>query len=99
MPVGRFRADPRELDDDERAVAARQYPEGIHALGSLIGLSVPQVVSLVSPSAPGILQSPIAAIGGLVVGGVGGYLLGEWYRRRAVRQRKAAGADGSGGGA
>lgn len=98
MPVGRFRADPRELDDDERAVAARQYPEGIHALGSLIGLSVPHLVGLLAPSAPAILQSTVAAILGLLVGGVGGYLLGEWYRRRAVRQRKGAEASGSGGG-
>jgi multisubunit Na+/H+ antiporter MnhG subunit len=89
MPVGRFRSDPRELDADERAVAARQYPEGCHAIGSLLGLSVPFVVETLVPAAPALLRSPLAAILGLLVGGIGGYLLGEAYRRRALEQLKA----------
>lgn len=89
MPVGRFRSDPRELDGDERAVAARQYPEGWHAIGSLLGLSLPFVVERLGPTAPALLRGPLAAILGLLIGGIGGYLLGEAYRRRAVRRREA----------
>ena len=87
--MGRFRNDPRELDADERAVAARQYPEGLHVLGSLLGLAIPVLAGQFVPGAPALLTSPLAAILGLLVGGVGGYLLGEGYRRRALRRRRA----------
>lgn len=90
MPVGRFRDDPRELEDTERVVTARQYAEGLHVLGSLLGLSVPYLLGAVAPSAPGLLLSPLGSILGLLVGGVSGYLLGDRYARRSIERRRSA---------
>lgn len=90
MPVGRFRENPRELDDTERFVTARQYAEGLHVFGSLLGLSVPHVLAAVAPGAPAVLLSPLGAIIGLLVGGISGYLLGDRYASRSIQGRRSA---------
>lgn len=84
MPLGRFRTDPRDLSETDRAVYARQYPEGLHVLGSGLGLAVPILLGQYGPLGDTALGSPLAAVVGLIVGGVGGYLLGHWLLRREL---------------
>ncbi len=79
MPVGRFRKDPRELDEVEKRVTAAQYPEGGLLLGMGIGLIIPMTVRWVVG-----LSSVVATLWtgfGPMVGGVIGYLLGHLYKR------------------
>ncbi len=79
MPVGRFRKNPRELDDFEKQVSAAQYPEGSLLLGMSVGLLLPMsVIGLVDiPAVLGTLSTGI----GPIVGGVAGYLLGHVYKQ------------------
>jgi hypothetical protein len=107
MPVGRFRTDPAELDDLERRVSARQYPEGALVVGMGAGIAGPFLVQQLSLSLL-LLSSPVGMALGPVAGGVGGYLLGHRYKqwklgaRRAARNADADDADdetdGDGGG-
>lgn len=85
MPVGRFREDPRELSEREREIHARQYPEGLLVVGTLLG-TVARVGLDVGPvSVPSALVGHAIAIVAVVVGGVSGYLLGIAYRERLIR--------------
>lgn len=76
MAIGRYRDEPAEMDDDEREVAAAQYPEG----GLVIGLGVGIVLSLVVADALLVLTP--------VLGGVIGFVLGRRIRRYKLRQRR-----------
>ena len=82
MPVGRFRKNPRELDDVEIRVFAAQYPEGSLLLGMGAGLLVPM-------TAQGIAELPslVTTLGtgiGPIIGGVVGYLMGHVYKQRRI---------------
>ena len=82
MAIGRFRTDPAELTAEERAVVAKQHPEGALVVGMGLGIAVSMAVA------------PALVVVGPIVGGVGGYALGRWYRAR--RLRELDGSDGSG---
>lgn len=85
MPVGRFRKDPRELDDIERRVAAAQYPEGSLLLGMGIGLILPLTTRQMVPALPSLVG--VLGTGfGPILGGVTGYLLGHAYKQRRIKQ-------------
>lgn len=82
MPVGRFRKNPRELDEVEKRVFAAQYPEGSLLLGMGVGLIVPM-------TAQGLVEMPslVSTLGtgiGPLIGGVAGYLLGHAYKQRRI---------------
>jgi len=102
MPVGRFRTDPAELDDLERRVSARQYPEGALVAGMGAGIAAPFLAQQLSLSVL-LLSGPVGMAVGPVAGGVAGYLLGHRYRQwklaahRAGRESGADGGDTSGG--
>jgi hypothetical protein len=79
MPVGRFRKNPRELDEVEKRVTAAQYPEGGLLFGMGIGLVIPMTVRWVVE-----ISSIVATLStgfGPMVCGVVGYLLGHLYKR------------------
>jgi hypothetical protein len=84
MPVGRFRTDPTELDDAERQVSARQYPEGALVVGMGIGVAAPFLVQQFALSIA-LLSSPVGTALGPLVGGVAGYLLGHQYKQYRIR--------------
>jgi len=97
MPVGRFRNDPRELDEVEREVSAAQYPELALNLGMGLGILVPYLARMAAergidlvvtgPLAP--LTVPGLPVAGPIVCGIVGYLLGHRYRvYRAARLRE-----------
>lgn len=95
MPVGRFRTDPGDLDDLERRVSARQYPEGALVVGMGAGIAVPFLAQQLSLSLF-LLAGPVGMALGPITGGVGGYLLGHRYRQWKVGARRAArDADGA----
>lgn len=89
MPVGRFRTDPAELDEVERRVSARQYPEGALVVGMGVGIATPFLVQQLSLSLL-LLSGPVGMAMGPVAGGVGGYLLGHRYKQRKLGARRAA---------
>jgi membrane protein YqaA with SNARE-associated domain len=82
MPVGRFRKNPRELDEVERRVFAAQYPEGSLLFGMGAGLVAPMAAGafLELPSVVGTLGTGV----GPLFGGVFGYLLGHVYRQMRI---------------
>jgi membrane protein YqaA with SNARE-associated domain len=83
MPVGRFRKNPRELDDFEKQVFAAQYPEGSLLLGMGVGLFFAMTAKDLS-----LLPSLVTTVGtgvGPIIGGVFGYLLGHAYKQRRLR--------------
>lgn len=96
MPVGRFREDPRELGDEERAVYARQHAEGLLTVGSLLGVGIPYGLSVVAPGLVSPVLGRLAALVGVLVGGIGGYLLGYAYRERKLRAVREDVAGGGG---
>lgn len=73
MAIGRFRDDPREMTAAERDVVAAQYPEGALVAGMGIGMVVPLAVA------------PPLAFVGAIVGGIGGFAAGRWFRARRLR--------------
>jgi hypothetical protein len=93
MPVGRFRTDPREFDEVEREVSAKQLPEAALMLGMGLGLTVP--LALGTYTAAGALLAPVGGTGPAsallsVLGGVVGYLAGFRYKQyRIARLREA----------
>ena len=82
MPVGRFRKNPRELDEAERRVFAAQYPEGSLLFGMGVGLVLPMAAqaTVEVPSLVGTLGTGF----GPIVGGVVGYFLGHTYKRMRI---------------
>lgn len=94
MPVGRFREDPRTLGDREREIYARQYPEGLLVVGTLLGVGLRLGFSTGVVSAPTVMIGHVLSIAGVLVGGVAGYLLGVAYRDRKLRAVREAGAGG-----
>lgn len=90
MPVGRFRADPRDLSAAERKAYALQLPEGLHVIGSGLGLAGPILLGRLGPLDGSVLGSPVAAVLGLFVGGIGGYLVGYWLLQRRLADSPAA---------
>ncbi|WP_201287787.1 hypothetical protein [Salinirussus salinus] len=93
MPVGRFRTDPAELDDLERRVSARQYPEGALVVGMGVGIAAPFLTQQLSLSLL-LLSGPVGMALGPVAGGVGGYLLGHRYRQWKLAASRAARGSG-----
>lgn len=83
MPVGRFRKDPRELDEVEKRVAAAQYPEGSLLFGMGVGLMIPLAAQGSIPGLPSIVGTLGTGLGPMV-GGVAGYLLGHAYKQRRI---------------
>lgn len=79
MPIGRFREDPRELDEIEREVSAKQIPEAALMLGMGVGLVVPMAVAPDAPVAAALLS---------IAGGVVGYLVGFRYKVRRIERRR-----------
>lgn len=79
MPVGRFRTNPRTLDDVEQRVFAAQYPESALMAGMGIGLVVPLSVQQLAFVVP-LLSATLATGFTPIVGGIVGYLLGHWYK-------------------
>ena len=89
MPVGRFRKNPRELDEVEKRVAAAQYPEGSLLFGMGVGLVIPLAIQGSIPGLPSLVGIPsiVGTLGtglGPMVGGVAGYLLGHAYKQRRI---------------
>lgn len=82
MPVGRFRKNPRELDEAERRVFAAQYPEGGLLFGMGAGLIMPMTAQGIVgvPSLVGTLGTGV----GPLIGGVVGYLLGHAYKKKRI---------------
>lgn len=95
MPVGRFRKDPRELDEVESRVAAAQYPESSLMFGMGVGLILPMAAGELLPALPSLAVT-LATGFGPIVGGVVGYLLGHAYKKRKLRKLRRR-SDGSGG--
>lgn len=93
MPVGRFREDPRRLGDHEREIYARQYPEGLLVVGTLLGVGLRLLISIGVVSVPTLAGHALSVVG-VLVGGVGGYLLGVAYRDRKLRAVRAARSGG-----
>jgi len=96
MPVGRFRKDPRELDEVERRVFAAQYPEGSLLFGMGVGLIVPMTAQWVT-EVPSLVLTLGTGVGPLI-GGVVGYLLGHAYKQRRINSlhRESGGGSESG---
>lgn len=96
MPVGRFREDPRTLGDREREIYARQYPEGLLVVGTLLGTVLRLAIDAGVVPVPLALAGHAISVGGVLIGGVGGYLLGVAYRQRkleAIDGRASRGSD------
>lgn len=93
MPVGKFRSDPRELDEVERRVSSLQYPEAGVPIGMGLGLVLPLLVGTLSvASLPlAVLAHPAGPVVGPVLGGVIGYLLGHRLKERRIRTLKEKG--------
>lgn len=89
MPVGRFRTDPADLDEFERRVSARQYPEGALVVGMGAGIAGPFLAQQLSLSLL-LLSGPVGMALGPIAGGVGGYLLGHRYKQRKLDAHRAA---------
>lgn len=85
MPVGRYREDPRELGEREREIHARQYPEGLLVVGTMLGIALKFGFQFGLLPATSAVVSNAIVVTGVVVGGVGGYLVGIRYRRRKIR--------------
>lgn len=79
MPIGRFRNDPRELDDIEQDISAKQIPEASLMVGMGIGLVVPMAI-----------VPDVAVAGALlsIAGGIVGYLIGFRYKVRRIERRR-----------
>lgn len=83
MPVGRFRTDPRELDEVEREVSAQQLPEAALTVGTGAGLALGMLSVLPAPLAT-LLPTPALTI----IGGIVGYLLGFRLKRHRIEKRR-----------
>jgi len=88
MPVGRFRKDPRELDEVEKRVTAAQYPEGGLLFGMGVGLILPMTV-LGAVELSSVVATLWTGLGPMV-GGVVGYLLGHAYKQRRLNSLRGA---------
>lgn len=94
MPVGRFRSDPRELDDVEREISAKQFPEAALMLGMGFGLTIPLALGTYVASVAALL-APVGGTGVAsallsITGGIVGYLVGYRYKQyRIARLRRA----------
>lgn len=73
MALGRYRDDPEQMTPAEREIVAAQYPEGALVAGMGLGMAVPLAVA------------PSLVVVGPIVGGIGGYAVGRWFRRRRIR--------------
>jgi len=94
MPVGRFRKNPRELDDLEKKVSAAQYPEGSLLFGMGAGLVLPMAAQAATQ-----LPATVDTLGtgfGPVVGGIAGYLLGHVYKEARLESLRRSEHDGGG---
>lgn len=78
MAIGRFRDDPSELSAAEREVVAAQHPEGALVAGMGLGIAVSMVLA------------PAMIVVAPIVGGIGGYAVGRWYRRRRLAGLESA---------
>jgi len=94
MPVGRFRKNPRELDDVEMRVFAAQYPEGSLLFGIGLGLLAAMVAGVVT-EIPATTNTLVTGFGP-IVGGIAGYLLGHVYKDMRLRQLQSRDASGGG---
>jgi len=74
MAIGRFRTDPAELTAAEQEVVAAQHAEGALVVGMGLGMLVSMALA------------PALIVVAPLVGGVGGYMVGGWYRRRRLRE-------------
>lgn len=83
MPVGRFRTDPRELDEVEREVSAQQLPEAALTVGMGVGLGLGMLSLLPAPLST-FFPTPALTI----LGGIAGYLLGFRLKMRRVAKRR-----------
>ena len=79
MAIGRFRDRPEEMDETERAVTAAQYPEGGLVAGMGLGICLPLVLAL----------APALVALGPIAGGVAGFAVGRWVRRRKLAAFRA----------
>lgn len=105
MPVGRFRKDPRKLDELERRVHAVQYPEGALVVGMGTGMSIP-LLARQFPTVEAVLgfvANPISPAFGAILFGIVAYLIGHEFKQRRIRtlrdrprDARAPGARGSG---
>lgn len=82
MPVGRFRSNPRELNDAERQVYAKQYPEVGVPAGMGFGLAIPFLVGMIGVSTAPLsaLAAPGSTVVGPILGGILGYYLGHRFQ-------------------
>lgn len=83
MPVGRFRTDPRELDEVEREVSAQQLPEAALTLGMGVGLGL-GLLGLLPVWLSAVLPTPALTI----LGGIVGYLLGFRLKTHRIEKRR-----------
>lgn len=78
MALGRYRDDPAEMTAAEREVVAAQYPEGALVAGMGVGMVVP------------LALAPSLVVVGSIGGGIAGYAVGRWFRRRRIGQLREA---------
>lgn len=90
MPVGRFRTDPRTLDDIERKIYALQYPEGALVIGMGLGLIIPLIFQQVPNLGPfsDILGSTIMTVLAPIILGVVFYLAGHQFKKYRLQNSR-----------
>lgn len=87
MPVGSFRSNPRELNEAEQKIYARQYPEAGVPAGMGLGLAIPFLAGTfdLTGASLSVLATPGATVFGPILGGILGYYLGHRLQSRQLR--------------